>query len=237
MEMLIVTAIIAVLVAVAIPVFSASLEKARAATCSANRRSLQSVVVTAALSGESDSCQTAFAALYDAKRYVCPDGGTYTWVDSGETGYVKCSVHGTGESGTGGSGAGTSYYPGTSIALQANSWPTDADYAASSQPTITVRPGGVFQYTDGKYYVVFAAVALEKDQAATGPGGTAFHWWATVPFTGNSVSYTASDPTDHKSPARGDYCQYQGGYYVFIDNGGWVLSPGQEPARWYKLPA
>ena len=46
MEMLIVVAIIAILVAIAIPTFNASLEKARAATDQANARTLKSVCVT-----------------------------------------------------------------------------------------------------------------------------------------------------------------------------------------------
>lgn len=47
MEMLIVVAIIAILVAIAIPTFNASLEKARKATDQANARTLKSLCVTA----------------------------------------------------------------------------------------------------------------------------------------------------------------------------------------------
>ena len=47
MEMLIVVAIIAILVAIAIPTFNSSLEKARQATDQANARTLKSVCVTA----------------------------------------------------------------------------------------------------------------------------------------------------------------------------------------------
>ena len=54
-ELLIVVAIIAVLVAIAIPVFTAQLEKAREATDIANVRSAYAEVVTAYLTGESTS--------------------------------------------------------------------------------------------------------------------------------------------------------------------------------------
>lgn len=97
MEMLIVVAIIAILAAVAIPVFSAQLEKAREATCLANRRSLQSEVIAGYVSGQYASCDAAFAALCDKDNYVCPDGGTFSWDSGGEYGAVKCSEHGADE--------------------------------------------------------------------------------------------------------------------------------------------
>ena len=55
MEMLIVVAIIAVLIAIAIPVFTAQLEKAREATDLANMRSAYAEVMVSAVSGEADT--------------------------------------------------------------------------------------------------------------------------------------------------------------------------------------
>ena len=55
MEMLIVIAIIAVLIAVAIPVFASQLEKAREATDLANVRSAYAKVSTVALLGDSET--------------------------------------------------------------------------------------------------------------------------------------------------------------------------------------
>ena len=69
-ELLIVVAIIAVLVAVAIPVFNAQLDKARAATEQANARSTYAEVVSNYLL---DS--TAPQSYEDSKAY---DGITYT---------------------------------------------------------------------------------------------------------------------------------------------------------------
>ena len=55
MEMLIVVAIIAILVAIAIPTFNASLEKARKATDQANARALKSLCVTEYLMDNSNT--------------------------------------------------------------------------------------------------------------------------------------------------------------------------------------
>lgn len=54
-ELLIVVAIIAVLVAIAIPIFSSQLEKAREATDMANIRAAYAEVVTSELTGEPDT--------------------------------------------------------------------------------------------------------------------------------------------------------------------------------------
>lgn len=60
-ELLIVVAIIGVLVAIAIPVFTTQLEKSREATDIANVRSAYAEVVTAYLSNESDPSMTVEA--------------------------------------------------------------------------------------------------------------------------------------------------------------------------------
>ena len=105
-ELLIVVAIIGVLVAVAIPVFSSSLEKAREATCKANRRSLLGIVSTAAMLDSSflpdardydiQAVQTALAASGNSfTDEICPSAGeiTVTRVVEGGGFIVTCSVH------------------------------------------------------------------------------------------------------------------------------------------------
>ncbi len=54
-ELLIVVAIVGVLVAIAIPVFTARLAKAQEATCIANRRSMYAEVVTTAMDTEKEA--------------------------------------------------------------------------------------------------------------------------------------------------------------------------------------
>lgn len=70
MEMLIVVAIIAVLVAIAIPVFTNQLEKAREATDMANIRSAYAEVMACALTGEEGTANGVTRSETD---------GVYTW--------------------------------------------------------------------------------------------------------------------------------------------------------------
>lgn len=93
MEMMIVVAIIAVLVAVAIPTFTSSLQLVRETTCAANRRSLKAQLAIEQM--------TTQAADYEAvantpqgqewvKNFVCPSGGTV----SVKKNLITCSKHG-----------------------------------------------------------------------------------------------------------------------------------------------
>lgn len=95
MEMLIVVAIIAILIAIAIPVFNSQLEKARKATCDANCRSLTAVVRTDYMT-DGTTYIDAFTKEYATCKYNCPDKGTLT-CDSA-TGTVSCSIHSPSES-------------------------------------------------------------------------------------------------------------------------------------------
>ena len=106
MEMLIVVAIIAVLVGVAIPVFSAQLEKTRAGVCMANRRSLQSVLTTAYMSDpdtvplDADNSTIAVADYPHNEDYDCPSGGTISaYLDDNSIALVACSKHNQGSLG------------------------------------------------------------------------------------------------------------------------------------------
>ena len=72
-ELLIVVAIIAVLVAVSIPIFSAQTEKARRAVDISNARSLMSALAMGYVSGDI-SFQNDNSAVW---VYVCPTGVTY----------------------------------------------------------------------------------------------------------------------------------------------------------------
>ncbi len=249
LEMLIVVAIIAILVAVAVPSFNSSLDKAREATCKANRRSLYLVMHVNYMTDAYPSLPVAFSGLYSlhGAEYVCPSGGTYSWVDDGEgTGHIACSVHddgsgsggGTGDTGDpGGETPSPDYYPGTTITLQPSYWPQQSDFE-TNWSTITVNAGGVFRYTDGNYYIVTKDVTVSKSQAASGPGGDAYNWYSTQRITGRIVTY--SSPSEQKSTlTRGDICQEGSDYYVYVDGGSWAFgptSPNGTPSQWYKIP-
>ncbi|NLD11409.1 MAG: prepilin-type N-terminal cleavage/methylation domain-containing protein [Clostridiales bacterium] len=78
-ELLVVVAIIAVLVAVSIPVFTSQLDKARRTTCEANRTTLRHHIIVDYLSGNITSINDAALKKYiDKDETRCPSGGTYT---------------------------------------------------------------------------------------------------------------------------------------------------------------
>lgn len=112
MEMLIVVAIIAILVAIAIPVFTAQLENARESVDDANLRSAKSMAVTKAMTDSSfdptkpyyaemeKSALTVDTTVPDAGYNESKDGGTGSVADkigSGSKGvkkyYIKITVN------------------------------------------------------------------------------------------------------------------------------------------------
>lgn len=102
-ELLIVVAIVGVLVAIAIPVFTSQLEKAQEATCLANRRSVKGLVVADYLDSHTELTSERFAELVaEVGPNLCPNGGEYGYEGTVEGGggiVITCSVHGGGEGG------------------------------------------------------------------------------------------------------------------------------------------
>lgn len=101
-ELLVVVAIVAVLVAVAIPVFTGALGNTEEATCAANRRSVKSMYTNAWLLDQNQNQQTLFgncvAQLKEQNNDVlCPSKGNYTatFTSNGAV-IIKCDVHGLG---------------------------------------------------------------------------------------------------------------------------------------------
>lgn len=96
MEMLIVVAIIAILIAIAVPAISSALSKAKEATCAANRRSLQTELITRQIDdGEKtleDVWKDASAEVNAAwkEKYICPAGGTISVSKNA----ILCTKHG-----------------------------------------------------------------------------------------------------------------------------------------------
>ncbi|MDY3617678.1 prepilin-type N-terminal cleavage/methylation domain-containing protein [Agathobaculum sp.] len=99
-ELLVVVAIIAVLIAIAIPVFSHTLEKARERVCLANLTSSQHIVTMQRMLEPGLTAQEALALIKESvgdPETLCPSGGKYkVEVDSDNTAslVVLCSVHG-----------------------------------------------------------------------------------------------------------------------------------------------
>ena len=193
--------------------------------------------------------------------YKCPSGGTYTYDPVGHQ--VVCSIHGpkpaTGDTGgggtapvdngsggttdpgtgTGGGGSSggtpetTEKVPGTDIDVVASYWPKQEDFALAWS-NVTVAPGGVFKYTDGKYYVVTKTTAVTKGQAASGPGGDVYGWYNTQVITGGSITFSQGQ-TQVSTAKRGDLCTVDGHTYVWTDGGSWATNPSIDPSKWYKL--
>jgi prepilin-type N-terminal cleavage/methylation domain-containing protein len=140
-ELLVVVAIIGILVAVSIPIFTSQLEKARLATCLANRRSLLAEVRVKALDSDLDQ-ESAFNALYpsDKADYPCPKGGVFSWKD----GQIICSVH----DGAGGESVPTINVGGQKVTVTAKI----ADNHEIGD-RVTYKKGDIYLF-DGTYYLI-----------------------------------------------------------------------------------
>ncbi len=115
-ELLIVVAIVAVLVAISIPIFVNHLQKAREATCAANRRSAKLLLATAILSDDNVSSDITDGKSwkdlqplmkdsgYHLDEDLCPSEGLITVVREGDSVRLTCSIHNGSGSGGGGTG-------------------------------------------------------------------------------------------------------------------------------------
>ena len=89
-ELLIVVAIIAVLVAISIPIFTAQMEKARETTDLANIRSAYSELVSGYLSGDTTTEAKVNLTQTQSKwQYVTPEIGTSITIGSTSTGKIE----------------------------------------------------------------------------------------------------------------------------------------------------
>jgi len=174
-EMVVVIAIIAILLAIVMPLFSGLRSQASAVTCAANRRSLLEAVELKAVQDDQDMA-TAFAQLYgqaDVKSgYVCPDGGTYSWQD----GRIVCSRH----DGSSGTAAG-----GYVVTLS----PDVDDVQRSKGEVMDVVKGRIYHVGDSYYVGVdnYGGIKVANDYAAWMAGS---YYFKKVDF---SRSYTDAD--------------------------------------------
>lgn len=94
-ELLVVVAIIAILVAVSIVIFTGKQKEAKATVCEANRTSLKHHLAVDYMSGELEQLtDTVFQEYIKIDESVCPSGGTYSYSGNFESGFkIKCSYH------------------------------------------------------------------------------------------------------------------------------------------------
>ena len=94
-EMLIVVAIIAILIAISIPLISNSLEKARKATDAANERSAKAEMIIMYLDGKVGTTAdgSTITHTYGSKYAYDAAKGEVTGSDTGSFTYGQCSTH------------------------------------------------------------------------------------------------------------------------------------------------
>ena len=254
-EVIVTLVILALIAAVIVPALTGWIDHSREKICQIHRYEIIRWYRTEQQLHYADGVSVTLADVLagnvpetasDVPAATCPSGGTYT--ASGES--IACSVHGgltDGEGGEGGDEGGGSatpapnVLPGTSIPVVGSYWPTQEEYADNPYGNRTVTAGGVFQYSDGSYYVVTKTQSITKGQAATGPGGDLLGWYSTEKITGRIV--TASDfnawggTTQINNITRGDiYSDGAGHYYVFNSGGSVASLPSVSMAGWYLLP-
>ena len=90
LELLIVIVLLTALISIAVPIFVAYTEKARAASCLSNRHNIEQDKRISYLNNDVPS-------LVIDNRYKCPSGGVYAWLisDTADPGYpsIGCSLH------------------------------------------------------------------------------------------------------------------------------------------------
>ncbi len=242
-ELLIVVGIIAVLVAVAIPIFKGKLDKAKEATCKANRRSLYGQVVNEGILSD-----RPFSELFDefvAHAGKCPCGGTFSWEDQGNTGVINCSYHdGTGGSegnSEGGSGSDSGGGSGSSV-------PALHGAGHNIDGTTFCNQGVVLQDGTGTYVLALSGTWPMWQQYSEGK--TAAELAQLYPDTVKPVN--ASNIKDYSSintVTAGDIFYHSGNgnyYYVntvnqyelkdYIDANYFVTAPDMKPnGSWVLL--
>lgn len=110
-ELLIVVSIIGILVAVAIPVFSAAMSRVEEGACQANRASLLRQLVVEQMTDE-PMTKEEFQKRVKEIGITCPTKGTYTAAQgAGVAVSVTCDKHGKSEGGEGGGDTGLNRTP------------------------------------------------------------------------------------------------------------------------------
>lgn len=208
-ELLAVVAIVAVLVAIAVPVFTSTLGSSEEATCAANRRSLKSLYSTSWLLDQNQNQQTLFddclASLGEQNKKnnqdenpLCPSNGRYRATFNKKTGAVSivCLVHGASDEDK------------TNAWIDGNSWSggNDSTYREKYANANNLDNWPDVKGTDGELvYLSFKTYGNSSDTAYL--------------FAGKAQSVKDSNPW------RANY---------LCDTTGTIFGT---PGQWYKLPS
>ena len=262
-ELLIVVAIIGVLVAISIPIFTSQLEKAREATDAANIRSQYAEVMSEAITeGGNVSGKDQFGAVelkqkkdqwqscglkellegvYGQVVGDYPKAGGTAWVEyDGE----KAILHYEGgSSGSGNAGGGSTGGPNTNTDPQyaydnvngkSYEWPAEAK-------TVDLETGEVISY-DGRLYISSTTRTWEMNQ-----------WWYTTPDKQSGDFYVinnkpAQTDADLKKPWQGSdatalvnlsigdlYQDLDNNYYVYRGGSSTNTPPSRNSNDWIRV--
>lgn len=262
-ELLIVVAIIGVLVAISIPIFTSQLEKAREATDAANIRSQYAEVMTEAITDggdvdgkelfgavelkqkkdqwQSSGLKENLEGVYGQVVGDYPKAGGTAWVEyDGE----KAILHYEGgSSGSGNAGGGSTGGPNTNTDPQyaydnvngkSYEWPAEAK-------TVDLETGEVISY-DGRLYISSTTRTWKMNQ-----------WWYTTPDKQSGDFYVinnkpAQTDADLKKPWQGSdatalvnlsigdlYQDLDNNYYVYRGGSSTNTPPSRNSNDWIRV--
>lgn len=248
-ELLLVVAIIGVLTAIAIPNFTASLEKAKAITCLANRTSLTHEFIYEKMLGEELDLDMIFSGL-DSSAY-CPSNGIYSYDKDAER--VVCSIHdgeNSGSSSGGGSGnnpggtSGNGYIIGDVTVKQTDTFEDFLDRLkalANPYDGETISKGQVFYDETGLYVTSDQNQWINKQMAENGL--TLAEYSNSNPSMmvkiNEDLVLKESNHDGNKwsvAPRKGDLYQYNGELYMCMyPSGEWTATNPTSNSVWIKL--
>lgn len=189
-ELLVVVAIIAILVAVAIPTFSSSSKRARAGVCMANRRSALAQLTYAVVLHDGPPLAlhdgmkwTDVLSQVDAIEDICPDDGEITLLVRDSEYDLSCSIHGGGSS-SGGSGGGSSSGDSSS---GSSSGGNSSGGGGVAEPQPWVLSGKFYEKNELCYYknAIYRCVMAHRTNGTQSwePGGSNTLWVWVRPYS------------------------------------------------------
>ena len=241
-ELLVVVAIIAVLVAIAIPILTSQLEKSREAADASNIRSQYAQVMTDSLTnGGSVDGSKAYGKIslqqkkndwQDAELEKnlnsifneiqgSPVSGGSAWVEYNESsGKVILRYEGKGNGGNTDSGSSDSF----DSKLNSSSTPWSSSIKSITQ-------GNIYSY-NGSYYIALTSNDNLDPNAQDPKDGWSQAYYCKLTGKVFSIDDFVQDRNDVN---QGDACKVGDAYYIFRDGGNVSGVPNKTPHQWLKM--
>lgn len=236
-EMLIVVAIIAILVAIAIPLYRAHLEKVEEQVCYANRQMLVRLYYVDSQLSEGETDMDAL--IGDHPEIACPaaDGNYYAYEDGIG---VLCKKH-----------AGDVVEPGEEDPLKLVIGGVTVNVRGTRQSlldAVTSAPGktlsadysGVYKYGDNYYYIIGQGEFISSDASLDNIFNSTSRHYTIKINKDNPVEYLGSGANSSHSWSsplqKGSSCIYNGTVYVLLTpSGSTEQTPPPPAAAWKSL--